>query len=286
MVEARNRNIALYAGNLFGRYDPAGNRREVAELQGSGFTTVMLFTLHVDSEASLYYNGTPIVKNGIFANFDYLPNLLADLKSNGSVQRVLFSIGCANALDFATMGTLLQTNQAGLLQSFGALQAALPIDGVDFDDESTYNAETDATLSHMLATPANFSMTVTYCPYTEQSVWNTALQDTWQLDLQSQTPLPQSVRWWNLQCYGGADPVQWAKGVPSNAGVADPYSLVVPIYSATEDTPETLQQTFEQLAGHGFTNGGLWNMTNIAPQYSLQQYADAIIEGLESGPTG
>lgn len=42
---------------------------------------------------------------------------------------------------------------------------------------------------------------MTWCPYTNQAVWNDALQQTYDVD--QQFGLPLSVQFWNLQCYGG-----------------------------------------------------------------------------------
>jgi len=278
--------IVLYGNGLFGRNLPASNRAQLKALKQSGFTTVILWTLHVDTHGTLVYNDTPIAKDGAFLNtFDYLPDLIADLTTGGSVQNVLFSIGSWGVDDFQNVQTLLSTSDGArhLKRNFSALAAALPIGGFDFDDESLYSSSTDAQLTEILC--GGNTMIVTYCPYANQSAWNGALQQVYGWDQQQNPPLGQSVQWWNLQCYaggGGNQPLAWAKALPTNAGIADPQAFIVPGFSAAQ-TPAAIQKEFAQLAGTGITGGFIWNSSAIfSGSYTPQQYAQAIIDGLAS----
>ena len=280
--------LGVYGNHLFSRYNPTANEWQLAELQQSGFNYVVLSLLHVNPDASLVYNSTFIVQDGVFVNFPYLPDLLAKLKSTGSVKRVLFSIGGSGSDDFTNIGNLLNTadGKTALIQSISALQSALPIDGFDFDDEEgTIDANTLAEFGAILAAPNNFGgLFTTYCPafLTQEDQWNEALVQAFKVEQGRNQPL--SVEWWNLQCYAGGsgnDPVSWGDNLPKNAGVEDRRAFIVPGFSGTQD-PASIRSTFAQFAGKGIGGGFIYTFENMLPTYSARNYAEAIVEGLES----
>ena len=282
-------NIVLYGSGLFGRNVPL-NQSQLAQLQASGFTTVILWTLHVYPDGTLFYNDTPIARDGVFLNtFSYLPGLLTELITNSSVQIVLFSIGSGGAGDFGNMRAIFQQADQGkgaalraLEQNFRALSAALPISGFDFDNEDDFDDSTIARLSELLC--YDNSMIVTYCPFCDQSLWNAALEKVYAWDQEHQNPPDQSVRWWNLQCYSGGqgnDPVSWAQALPNGAGIKDKAAFIVPGFG-TDQSPASIQQQFAQYAGTGIDGGFIWNSGDLfATQYSPTQYAQAILKGLQ-----
>jgi hypothetical protein len=284
-------NIVLYGSGLFGRNTPGKNAAELAALQQSGFTTVILWTLHVDPAGTLVYNDTVIVRDGVFADtFNYLPGLVDQLTATGSsVQTVLFCIGSGGVNDFTNIQALLATKQGTLTlkRNFSALASAMPIDGYDFDDEDLYDAGTIAGLTEALC--AGNQLIITYCPYTAADTWNQALQSVYTWDQQHNPVLGQSVRWWNLQCYsGGAGnvPAIWAQSLPANAGIADPAGYIVPGYDASEQDPASIQQTFQGLASSdpGIAGGFIWNSSAIfGGSNTPGDYAQAIIAGLAAG---
>ncbi|HEY0513037.1 MAG TPA: hypothetical protein VGH73_14095 [Thermoanaerobaculia bacterium] len=133
-------NVELYTSGLFGRNLPS-NQAQLTALQQSGFTTIVLWTLTVESDGTLLYNNIPIVESGSFVNtYNYLPELIAELTATGSVKNVLFSIGAWGVNAFQNMQKLLSDpkGKRELRQNFNALAAALPFNGYDFDDESLY----------------------------------------------------------------------------------------------------------------------------------------------------
>lgn len=285
-------NVVLYGSGLFGRNVPATNQAQLTQIQQSGFTTVILWTIHVDADGALVYNDTVIVSaDGIFSNtFNYLPPLLTQLTSTGSVQQVLFCIGSGGVNDFHHIQTLLSTQQGKvtLVRNFSALAAALPIDGYDFDDEDLFDADVDAQLTEILC--SNNRMIVTYCPYTLQSVWSSAVEQVYAWDQQQNPPLGQSVRWWNLQCYSGGafnNPLDWAKALPGNAGISDPNAYIVPGYDASVQDPSSIQKTFQQFSGTGINGGFIWNSSAIFDgSYTPRDYAQAILNGLAGVSAG
>lgn len=288
---ANPQNIVLYGSGLFGRNTPGKNAAELAALQQSGFTTVILWTLHVDADGTLVYNNTVIVRDGVFADtFNYLPGLVDQLTASGSsVQNVLFSIGSGGVNDFTNIKALLASQQGKLTlaRNFSALSSALPISGYDFDDEDLYDSSTIATLSEILS--GGNQMIITYCPYAMQGTWNQAVQSVYAWDQQQDPVLGQSVRWWNLQCYSGGagnDPASWVKALPANAGIADPAAYIVPGFDASEQDPASIQQTFQRLAGSdpGISGGFIWNSSAIfSGSHTPGDYAQAIITGLGGG---
>jgi hypothetical protein len=284
-------NVVLYGSGLFGNNnDPSNNQAQLTAIQQSGFTTVILWTIHVYSDGSLYYNDTLIVSGGTFSteNYGYLPPLVSQLKASGSsVTKVLFCIGSGGVEDFTKIRALLQTStgKQTLSQNFAALSQALAIDGYDFDDEDLYDADTISQLTELLC--ANNQMAITYCPYALESVWTSALQQVYTWDQQQSPQLGQTVQWWNLQCYSGGagnDPVQWAKQIDAKStGVSNPLGFIFPGYSASEQDPTSIQTTFASFAGTGINGGFIWNSSAIfASTYTPQQYAQAIINGLNT----
>ncbi|MGN6182893.1 MAG: hypothetical protein ACTHQM_04490 [Thermoanaerobaculia bacterium] len=285
-------NLVLYGSGLFGRNIPKLNRLQLGAVQQSGFTTVILWTLHVDSDGTLVYNNTVIVRDGCFSpTFAYLPDLVNELTSLGSVQNVLFCIGSGGVNDFTNINTLLGTHagKLTLIRNFNALSSALNIQGYDFDDEDYFETPTSnapgpvVELTNILAD--NNHMIITWCPYFGQtSFWNPALQLVYQND--QQNGLAQSVQWWNLQCYSGGfgnDPGTWASSLPTNAGIASPQQFIVPGLDTSGGTSAVQSQFASWKSTDAGLNGGfMWNSGDIfASTVSPQQYALAIEDGLQ-----
>jgi len=302
-------NIILYGKGLFSRNTSAANHQQLRELQTSGFTTVILWTLHIDEAGNFNYNDTAIVQNAIFTNqFNYLPRLVNELKSadRSKVTKVLFAIGSADVGDFANIQKLLASpaGELALRKNFTALMSALPIDGFDFDlEEEGIAVSTIVKLTTMLA---RYEMIVTYCPSfdTETEFWIPCLEQVYQ---QAQK---QCVNWFNLQCYSGGgnnQPNNWAKLIdPKTTGISDPVRFVIPGYWCVHsgngdcnqgDCPIDIQNRFTELATQtdkGICGGFIWNSEDlfacrtspkckINPTGPLHAYAMAIYSGLSAG---
>jgi hypothetical protein len=286
-------NIVLYGSGLFGRDVPLTNATQGAALAESGFTTVILWTLHVDPDGTLVYNDTVIVRDGVFAaTFLYLPRLVNQLKTapGSSVKTVLFCVGSGGVDDFKNIQSLLATKAGKLTLSrnFHALSAALPIDGFDFDDEDLFDPTTTAQLTELLC--AGNEMIITYCPYFgEATPWNAAIEAVYTWDQQQNPVLGQSVRWWNLQCYSGGGsnvPATWVQQLSTKAGIGDAAAYIIPGYDASVQTPSSIQATFTALAASdpGIAGGFIWNSSAIFASTSTpKDYAQAILAGLAAG---
>src|SRR5260370_40360302 len=137
-------NVVVYGRNLFGFDDATINQQQLEEMQESGFTTVILWPLHVDTNGDLLYHDSddrdptvPIVQAGAFNSdvYGYMPPLVSALKSDGSVGRVLFSLGSAGDGDYNNIKQLLTTTEGTetLIQNLRELPEALPMDRYHLD---------------------------------------------------------------------------------------------------------------------------------------------------------
>jgi hypothetical protein len=282
-------NAILYGSGLFGRNVPATNNMQLAAIQQSGFTTIILWTLHVDADGTLVYNDTVIVRDGEFSpTYLYLPDLVTQLTSSSSVSNVLFSIGSGGVNDFTNVNNLLQTSDGKrtLIRNFSALSSALPIQGYDFDDEDYFVLPTNTALGPVVELTSilagNGDMIVTWCPYNNQHFWNAALSLVYQNDIR------QSVQWWNLQCYsggGGNDPGSWAKLLPTDAGVIVPAAFIVPGLDTSGGTAAVETQFAAwSTSDKGIDSGFIWNSSGIFNSGSTPNaYAKAIANGLSGG---
>jgi hypothetical protein len=282
-----NYNLVLYGSGLFGNNNnPTTNQQQCTAVRNSGFSTVILWTLHVHNNGDFYYNNTAIVQSGAFseANFHYLPPLVRSLKTGGTVNKVLFCIGSADAGDYRGIAALLQTRQgrATLQKNFSALIQALPLDGFDFDLEE-FDQDYTATiigLSLMLSRDLN-APTITYCPYNEEDFWFNCLAEVY-----DQNNGQQVVRWMNLQCYAGGgnnDPDQWVADLQAYSkqtaplGISDANAFIVAGYDAG-DQPAGIKQDF---SGKKIQGGFIWNSTEIFQSGSTPvDYAQAVAQGL------
>jgi len=273
-------------------------------VQSSGFTTVILWTMHVNANGDFYYNGTLVVSNGAVTGpfASTLPGLIKELRTGGSVNTVLFGIGSADVSDFANIKSLLSTaTGTALLQSnFAAMVQALDIDGFDFDLEEFPYSEFTATVVQLAQMLFNdYGKFTTFCPYSDQDWWLEAAQQIY-----AQSGNAGIVRWWNLQCYaggGGNTPADWVQMISENSssiGVTNPNAYIVPGYWCANgpgcdsgQCPPSIESTFAGL--RGVVQGGfIWNSGDIfscdaggacGGSAAPSDYAQAIINGLASG---
>lgn len=313
-------NPIIYVGNFDQPYPSQVQQGQyadaVADLQGSGFTTAILWNLHVDPLGNLRYTNaqTPLISDGkLQKGYGYLPELLASLTEGGSVDRVLFSMGgWGTQTDYVNCGQLLAQYGTGmnnpLVRNLVALQA-MGVSGIDMDLET--GGGRFATLGYAYYLPTVVQLTnllyfdlhlqVTYCPYTAQQFW---------LDCLACCNAPygrQPVSWLNLQCYsGGAGNTQsqWATAIREygqssaslgDIGVDNPAAFVMPGYGVPGICPTELQSNFSDpkqmsagtAGGFIFTYGGIQQNQQdgtCAPNNTTADYASAIIDGIAALP--
>src|SRR5260370_34915207 len=121
-----------------------GGQPAVEDLKASGYSTVLVWSVHVDAYGSLYLNDTLFVFRGAYKETQPmdLPARLAQLQTAGV--EVLFSVGAGETSDFTNIGKLLHGGVPGpgnpLYDNFNALRCAMlgagsDIDGTDLDNE-------------------------------------------------------------------------------------------------------------------------------------------------------
>jgi hypothetical protein len=292
-------------GAYFNGLDQSGGMQTaLANIPGSVTTDYILFSLNVASgtKADINYgwnlplvlasNGqvtpeaerllTPIVRAGV---------------DRGKCQRVWLTIGAAvdpshprETSTFANIQTILNTGGAlrsTLLANFGAIARAVGISGVqgigfdmDYEESSGTLASTVANVTIALA--QQFRFPVTFCPFSDQSAWITALQRVYT------TLRAQPVVGFNLQTYsggGGNDPTQWTRAIASapNTGVTDPAAFVWPIVSCDRDAPpvSSPDQVLQNLRRWSSKGASLWATASLSnPPPSLTDYSNAIARGI------
>ncbi|KAF9110327.1 hypothetical protein BGX30_008017, partial [Mortierella sp. GBA39] len=119
----------IYGGGPF----YAGGTDTMNTLKASGFTTVMLWTIHVNSNGDLVYNDQPVVSNGTYIGKASWPAELASLKqAPTSVKRLEISVGSWGVSDFQNIKNLVASQGTGtgsiLYKNFAALKSALGVD--------------------------------------------------------------------------------------------------------------------------------------------------------------
>jgi hypothetical protein len=187
-----------------------GGQARMNELRNAGYTTVMLWTIHLnENNGDLIYNDILVVSNGVYVGNPAWPGQLATLKQQPtSVNRIEISVGSWGVPDFERIKILMDTygtNTTSILyRNFQALKVATGADAVDFDDESQYDVNTMVKFGRMLA---SIGYKVTLCPYTQPTFWQNVYN---QLG-------PAIVDEVYLQCYAGGagnNPATWNNYFP------------------------------------------------------------------------
>jgi len=299
-------NIVLYAWNLFGQSSspstgtPVVTPEQSDQLLNSGFTTVILWTLHIEANGDFVYNDIPIVREGTFSDqFSGMSQDITKLKSSGGVKKVFLGIGSGGVSDYHNITNLLQTQngQQTLQNNFKALLEAIPIDGFDFDLEEFDQDYTNTIVKLTLMLNENYGKEITYCPYNIPDFWLDCLAKVYQENNQKQI-----VSWFNLQCYAGGaynDPEAWVnkiKNYQSPLGISDESAFIIPGYWVKPEgdkCPSDICQTFSNLKVKG---GFIWNTKDIfasedsptlcSSPTTPTDYANAIINGLNRNIPG
>lgn len=161
---------AVFGGGPF----YSGGTAVMNTLRASGFTTVILWSIHIDSTTgNLVLNDQLVVANGVYVGNAAWPGQLATLKTAPtSVTRIEVSVGAWGVNDFQSVQTLMNsqgTNTTSILyRNFQALKAATGATAVDFDDETLYDIPTTVKFGQMLF---SLGYKVTLCPYTNSGFW-------------------------------------------------------------------------------------------------------------------
>lgn len=267
-----------YTG-IFGGGPFYKNPAAITEIESSGFSEAIVWSVEVNSSGDLNFNGEfPLTSAGVYVGNQYYPNFPADMAQlkQGTVKRVTFSIGSSNYGDWENITALIQSQGTGpnsiLYKDFAALKAAIPaLDALDFDDENSYNDPTTVQFAVMLG---QLGYKVMPDPYTNNSYW---------INLVSQinTQLPGTVDGIHLQAYAGGQGnspcVNWNFGS-------------VPVFPGLWDKVDTPAQVEAIMSGWheqcGIIGGFMWLYDDFVGTGLAAQYANAINTAVGNGTGG
>jgi len=190
---------AIYAGGAVYR----GRDYAIDELRNSGYTTLIIWTIHIENNGDLGFNGEfPLVKNGVYVGNDTYPNFPADIvrlkTAPTSINRVEFGLASAGSGTFNSVRNFYNSEGFGpgttLYKNFAALKAAVPgIDAFNNDDEVTYHAPSAVAFTKMIAS-LGFKNAIV--PYNNSNFWRTLVSEV-------NASYPGNVDRNYLQCYAG-----------------------------------------------------------------------------------
>src|SRR4051794_14578516 len=196
---------------------------------------------------------------------------MATLKE-GTVRRITFSIGSSNFGDWQDIRDLVNSQGTGqdsiLYKDFSALKAAIPaLDGIDFDDENSFDSSTTIQFGVMLG---QLGYKVNPDPFNNSTYWKNVVAEI-------NTQLAGTVDGVHLQAYAGGSGnnpcVGWDFGdVPVWPGLWD-----------LDDTPSEVQSIMSGWNTQCGINGGfMWLYDDFVGNGLAAQYANAINNAVSS----
>jgi hypothetical protein len=261
-------HVALYCQGTFDYPNPTNQQIDLmvaaaADINSSGFGTVLLGQWHVHPDGSIYYNDSPL--DTVIQQLKVIPTALT---LGGSVQKVLIDFG-----PFVSDYDNIAKNLAAFKQTMAGVIAETAINGFDWDLEGGYTQPYHDLLVDLTQWASSIGCMVTAPPYQVESFWNGIINVT-------NAGGAQGMSWWNLQTYGGASYPGWVQGFTTQLGL-DAQSYNVPGYnigggvapSAVGSQIAALYENYPRLDG-----GFIWRYEDIAPNgYKTSDYANAII---------
>lgn len=245
----------------------------ITEIENSGFTEAIVWSVEVNSVGDLNFNGEfPLTSGGVYVGNQTHPDFpgnMAQLKQ-GTVKRVTFSVGSSNYGDWENITALVEAQGTGpdsiLYKDFQALKTAIPaLDAIDFDDENSYNSPTTIQFGVMLG---QLGYHVIPDPYTNNGYWINVVS-------QINSQLAGTVDGVHLQAYaggGGNNPcIGWNFGS-------------VPVFPGLWDQVDTPAQVETIMSGWhsqcGIIGGFMWLYDDFVGNGLAAQYANAINVGV------
>jgi len=249
----------------------------ISEIEHSGFTEAIVWSVEVSSVGDLNFNGEfPLTSGGVYVGDQTHPDFAGNmaLLKQGTVHRVTFSIGSSNVGDWQNITALVESQGTGpgsiLYQDFQSLKTAIPaLDALDFDDENSFNLPTTVQFGVMLG---NLGFHVLPDAYDNNSYWMNVVSG-----INSQ--LPGTVDGVHLQTYAGGsgnDPcsASWNFGT-------------VPVFPGVWDKVYTPAQVESRMSGwHSqcdILGGFMWLYDDFVGNGLAAKYARAIDDGVGIG---
>ena len=251
----------------------------IAELENSGFTEAIVWSVEVNSVGDLNLNGEfPLTSAGVYVGDQTHPDFASNmaLLKQGTIKRITFSVGSSNVGDWQDITALVKSQGTGtssiLYKDFAALKAAIPsIDAIDFDDENSFNSPTTVSFAVMLG---KLGYHVVPDPYFNASYWTNLVSTI-------NTQLPGTVDGVHLQAYAGG-----AGNTPCsgwNFGA-------VPVFPGLWDADDTPAQVQSIMTGWhnqcGIVGGTMWLYDDFVGNGLAAKYAAAINTAVGGGGSG
>jgi hypothetical protein len=261
----------IFGGGPF--YKNATNN--ITEIENSGFTEAIVWSVEVSSTGDLNFNGEfPLTSGGVYVGNQYYPNFASDMATlkQGTVKRVTFSIGSSNFGDWQDITNLVNTQGTGptsiLYKDFQALKAAIPaLDAIDFDDENSFNSPTTISFGVMLG---QLGYHVMPDAFDQSSYWTNVVS-------QINSQLPGTVDGVHLQAYAG--------GSGNNPCVGWNFGTV-PVFPGLWDLNDSPSQVQSIMTGWrnqcGIVGGFMWLYDDFVGNGLAAQYASAINNAVSS----
>jgi len=273
-ASAQNGFTGIFGGGPF--YINAANN--ITEIENSGFTEAIVWSVEVKSNGDLNFNGEfPLTSNGVYIGYQTHPDFAGNMAilKQGTVKRVTFSVGSSNVGDWQDIKALVNSQGTGpssiLYKDFAALKAAIPsLDAIDFDDENSFDTSSTVAFGVMLG---QLGYKVTPDAFDNNTYWENVVT-------QINSQLLGTVDGVHLQAYaggGGNNPcVGWNFGaVPVWPGLWD-----------QDDTPSQVQSIMTGWNSQCGINGGfMWLYDDFVGNGLAAQYASAINDAVSSSFT-
>ncbi|NUT46089.1 MAG: lysyl endopeptidase [Saccharothrix sp.] len=149
-----------------------GDDQAIKRMRDSGFTTFIVWDLHVHGNGDLYYNDTKVVSDGVYVGpAGWWRGLMELTRQPTSVTRVEFAIGEAGSADWQSIDELMKT-EAGkreLRSNFATLLTTTKVDVINNDDESHYDVDSTVAFAKLLQGVGYRSFAIT--PYQDMAYW-------------------------------------------------------------------------------------------------------------------
>ena len=159
---------AIFGGGPF-----VNQKRGLEKVKKSGFNTIMLWSVHVYDDGTLYLNDRKMVENGKFVGGDLVKEGWEYLKQEPTnITRIELSVGAWGTKDFEAIDALIKRDGTGedtiLYRNFKVLAETCGADAINYDDETSFDPTVAITFGRMVE---SMGMKVTLCPFNEMNYW-------------------------------------------------------------------------------------------------------------------
>lgn len=267
---------AVFGGGSF----YSGGDAVILDLKNSGFTTAILWTIHINEDGSMVFNDKAVIdKDGNYIGDPEWGTRLAKLlEAPTTIDRIELGIGAWGSKSWENIKKLIDEEGTGLdTKLYKAIKKLKEITGasaINFDDEYTYDVASTVEFSLMLS---DLDLKIGLCPYTRTDYWQAVYE---QVEQES----PGTIDRVYLQCYdGGAgnNTLSWNQYF-ENVKVSMGLWCKNGGNCSNGDSPSEIQSKITQNKNH-LAGGFIWLYEDIqkcTAYGKTQAYANAINNGM------